>query len=852
MKKRITALLITIAMLSGMLPAAPKVSAVPHSSMTSLQLQRLIENGDIPLTVRSLNLRSNRITDLSPLTALTELQTLNLGFNRVDDLSPLSELPNLRILFLDNNQITELSPLAGLADLVHLDLRNNQVRDVSPLSELPRLNMLNLRNNRVGNIVSLSALWVDDALGYSIRSGDLLLENNPICTAQIDALQQQIPSFDILHNATPCAGNCVACPVCGVVCNFGCVESCGICGLVCNIDCAPCNVCDTECNAFCVLCSVCGVCNIDCVLCMRCLAVCDSQCRHFLRCQRCTLSRVCFSWGDVNGDGEIDVADAIEIIRMTMGLSHSIGYGGRSWCAAMITGYDARPTVWDALEILKYTAGESSLINDETVRTSTRNVSDRNLETMLERGIIPQDITVLYLRSDTLSRRIEGMPITDLSPLSELTSLEVLNLDIQRVTDLSPLRYLTNLRVLSLNDNLVTDLSPLSYLTNLEVLNLNNNRVSDLSPLSSLTNLQRLYLGSNRIMDIGSLRPLMDSNLQYVGLRNNQIYDISALDGLTNIGWLDLSDNRISDITPLHTLEQPDEVEIFPGVNLQYGTLWLSNNRLRMSQISELLQATGQESEPWLRVHHNAAPCDGNCVQCAICGSGCDTSCLCTLCGVCSINCRPCNVCRVDCNIFCIPCAICRTCNADCRPCGVCEIFCDSQCVRCPVCTNCDVACEVCEVCGAVCDADCNCEAVVRCNICWEPDRRNCTICPGCDRCVRGCICLIFCERCGEEWDGWRCPCPIFCERCGVRDERDCNSWGDVTGIGRPHIVGALEILRYLVGLDSMIVHFERSWCASLILPESIERGSPGIGDALQILRYLVGLDGVLSQMRGW
>jgi len=67
--------------------------------------------------------------------------------NQITDISPLSSLTDLEVLYLDNNKITDISPLAELEKLgdwegymlerngylVHLALSYNQISDISPL-----------------------------------------------------------------------------------------------------------------------------------------------------------------------------------------------------------------------------------------------------------------------------------------------------------------------------------------------------------------------------------------------------------------------------------------------------------------------------------------------------------------------------------------------------------------------------------------------------------------------------------------------------------------------------------------------------------------------------------------------
>ena len=120
----------------------------------------------------------NDVTDLSPLTTLTKLETLygwlnpnlveitplanltrlkelNLGVCRIRDISALAELRNLEKLILYYNHISDIRPLKNLTRLVELRINNNKILDIRPLESLTRLNILHIHNNRVVNYASL-------------------------------------------------------------------------------------------------------------------------------------------------------------------------------------------------------------------------------------------------------------------------------------------------------------------------------------------------------------------------------------------------------------------------------------------------------------------------------------------------------------------------------------------------------------------------------------------------------------------------------------------------------------------------------------------------------------------------
>ncbi len=105
-----------------------------------------------------LSLRNNKITDLRPLSTLTNLTTLSLRNNQITDLTPLSTLTNLTTVYLHNNQITDLKPLSTLINLTYLRLDNNQITDLKPLSTLINLTYLRLDRNQITDLKPLSTL----------------------------------------------------------------------------------------------------------------------------------------------------------------------------------------------------------------------------------------------------------------------------------------------------------------------------------------------------------------------------------------------------------------------------------------------------------------------------------------------------------------------------------------------------------------------------------------------------------------------------------------------------------------------------------------------------------------------
>ena len=111
----------------------------PNADITDLtgleaatNLTRL-DLGDAYVASEGRFINSNSISNLSPLSGLTQLTRLDLEGNQIGDISPLANLTNLVILELGNNAISDISALSGLTNLFSVTLWDNHISDISPL-----------------------------------------------------------------------------------------------------------------------------------------------------------------------------------------------------------------------------------------------------------------------------------------------------------------------------------------------------------------------------------------------------------------------------------------------------------------------------------------------------------------------------------------------------------------------------------------------------------------------------------------------------------------------------------------------------------------------------------------------
>ena len=117
--------------------------------------------------------------------------------------------------------------------------------------------------------------------------------------------------------------------------------------------------------------------------------------------------------------------------------------------------------------------------------------------------------------------------------IAALENLEALVLVKSQVTDISPLSELHKLRYLRFSRTLgggigrPIDLAPLSGLSNLEQLFIQMSKTSDISPLAGLNKLHHLELRLTQVSDISAVAGL--ASLNFVSLSADHVYDFAPL-----------------------------------------------------------------------------------------------------------------------------------------------------------------------------------------------------------------------------------------------------------------------------------------------------------------------------------
>ena len=184
----------TVQLIQAEVPSITIAGQEYSTDLTELDLGSMyLTDADIePLqymvNLRSLDLRQNQLTGLTPLAGLTQLESLELRGNNLSDLTPLAGLTNLKTLRLggsdsgvNNPNLQDLTPLSGLKNLEILVLPgNSQIRDLTPISGLTNLREFSMSGDssagayQIADLSPLAGLTNLERLSVTINGVDSL------------------------------------------------------------------------------------------------------------------------------------------------------------------------------------------------------------------------------------------------------------------------------------------------------------------------------------------------------------------------------------------------------------------------------------------------------------------------------------------------------------------------------------------------------------------------------------------------------------------------------------------------------------------------------------------------------
>ncbi|MEZ4410110.1 MAG: hypothetical protein R3A52_27080 [Polyangiales bacterium] len=151
-----------------------------------------------------LEIGGTSVSDASPLRALP-LRHLSLAQTRVTDLTPLAAMTSLRRLNLMRLTHADLSPVWALTGIEHLDLSFTSARDLAPLRAFTKLRTLDLWGTPVASFEPLASLPLESLNANYIALPDLapLAEIPTLRSLSIVGAPPDAKGLDALQRARP-------------------------------------------------------------------------------------------------------------------------------------------------------------------------------------------------------------------------------------------------------------------------------------------------------------------------------------------------------------------------------------------------------------------------------------------------------------------------------------------------------------------------------------------------------------------------------------------------------------------------------------------------------------------------
>jgi hypothetical protein len=197
----------------------------------------------------------------------------------------------------------------------------------------------------------------------------------------------------------------------------------------------------------------------------------------------------------------------------------------------------------------------------KNIQLADNNIS--NLDSFRENGSIEilnlsgnqelndlNSLSHLPLTSLNLSRSQLGARVFGALPQSRLSTLDLSEVGLEDVTHFSQKKFLPAIRKLLIQKNKIKNISAISDLSTLHVLNISSNPVIDLLPLASLKKLVALDVSHTSGKDLDLV--ISEMSLLELYAQNTNLESLDLMESMRpEARTLDLSHNKINDISKL-------------------------------------------------------------------------------------------------------------------------------------------------------------------------------------------------------------------------------------------------------------------------------------------------------------
>ncbi len=486
------------------------------------------------------------ITNLNPLTELTELKEIYFSNTLIDDVSPLRNLNDLEYIECSGSKVNSLEPLRYASNLKEINCLATAIGDVDVISNLKNLIKLNIGETRVTNIDTLAVLTN---------------------ISQLDLTNLQLDDFGALSTME----NLTYLNLSGT--NILSLEALSDLSNLQNL-----NIGNTQINDVEPLKSLTG------------------------------LSILQANFSNINDIETLSGMESLKFIYCdNTGINGGKAQkfmASNPNCLVIYNTEELKQWWYDLPPVYKQITKERIEISDPVTTEQLHaiiNQTDINLSGYADINQI--DPLKMLHRIEKLN--LENTNVSDLSPLSSLNNLSELNINNTRVKTLKPLNDLQNLKSVKCENTVITDLLYLANSSNLQIVYCDSSKVdqnnvlqlNDILPecliiyqssnledwwnnldgtwqsvfesqmkfdgnftaenLQKLVNKEKIEIYDNpNIRDLYPLKPFM--RLKKLTVSNTRVSDISPLKNLPNLKEMNLPSNpifEVADIAEFNTLE---------------------------------------------------------------------------------------------------------------------------------------------------------------------------------------------------------------------------------------------------------------------------------------------------------
>ncbi|CAO3594149.1 unnamed protein product [Absidia cylindrospora] len=143
--------------LTGVYDLTAIVPSLEHLILSDNFIQ---EMSGLPRTIRTLKINRNRLTDISGIIPLVNLQYLDVCNNAISSFKDVGTLHELKVIHAENNKLKSCQFFQIMRGLEKLNLRNNRLEDLifGDSTQLDNLEILDVSYNRISHLESIERL----------------------------------------------------------------------------------------------------------------------------------------------------------------------------------------------------------------------------------------------------------------------------------------------------------------------------------------------------------------------------------------------------------------------------------------------------------------------------------------------------------------------------------------------------------------------------------------------------------------------------------------------------------------------------------------------------------------------